>query len=115
MNPPVLHDAEAASKIVRKSPSWLYQQGAAGNIPRTKIGHNVYWTDEQLAQIIQDGAQQPKQVKKPEEQPADQRRKPQPPKSAPKRQRKPAPAATAANIPVADFSVSRLYRKDGAA
>jgi hypothetical protein len=114
MIPPKLHDAHAAGRIVGKSASWMYQQGAAGNIPRTKIGHHVFWTDEQLAQIIRDGAQQPKPAKQ-EKRTTEQRRTPQPPKREVKRKRSTAPIATTANIPVADYSVSRLYREEGAA
>lgn len=114
MTPPVRHNAKQAGKIVGKSASWMYQKGAAGVIPRTKIGHHVSWTDEQLTQIIRDGAQQPKQAKQPEPRPDRSKSKQQPGK--PKAQRKPKPAAStnAANVPVADFTVSRLYRDGGA-
>ncbi|MFD1546915.1 hypothetical protein [Nonomuraea guangzhouensis] len=111
MTPPVRHNAKQAGAIVGKSQSWMYQKGAAGAIPRTKIGHHVSWTDEQLTQIIRDGAQQPKQ---PEPQPERSKPKQQPAK--PKVQRKPKPAASTntANVPVADWTVSRLYRDGGA-
>jgi hypothetical protein len=112
MTPPKKYDVHQAALIVGKSPSWMYQQGAAGNIPRTKIGHHVSWTDEQLTQIIRDGAQEPKQAKPREKQQTAERRKPQP--ARPVQQHKPMPA-NAANIPTADFSVSRLYRQQGAA
>lgn len=114
MTPPALHDAEAAGKIVRKSASWMYKKGAAGEIPRTKIGHNVWWTDEQCAQIIRDCAQQPKRAKQPkqrETQATEQRRTPQPPTRETQRKRPPATRTTNSKIPVADRSVSRLYRE----
>lgn len=108
MTPPTRHDVHAAAKIVGKSVSWMYQQGAARNIPRTKIGHNVSWTDEQLAQIILGGAQQPKER---EQKPPQRKRNSAPAKTTRQRKRTPAPLANAANIPTADFTVSRLYRE----
>ncbi|TYB69647.1 hypothetical protein FXF51_05665 [Nonomuraea sp. PA05] len=115
MTPPVLHNAEAAGKKVGKSASWMYKAGAAGLIPRTKIGGQVWWTDEQIAEIIRNGAQQPKQQPKPAEVPTrTQRREPQRPgRKTP--QKRPAAPPTNSNIPVADRSVSRLYRNEGAA
>lgn len=112
MTPPARYNAKQAGVIVGKSPSWMYQKGAAGEIPRTKIGHHVSWTDEQLTQIIRDGAQQPKQPKQPEPRPDPAKPKGQ--SAKPKGQRKPKPAAStnAVNVPVADFTVSRLYRSD---
>lgn len=115
MTPPALHDAEAAGRIVRKSASWMYKKGAAGEIPRTKIGHNVWWTDEQCAQIIRDGAQQPKRPKPREKQATEQRSKPQPPKRETQRKRPPTATTKNTKIPTADRSVSRLYRQEGAA
>lgn len=115
MSTPARHDVYAAAKIVGKSPSWLYKKGAAREIPRTKIGHHVSWTDEQLARIIRDGAQEPKRAKAREQRQPEQKRKTQPAKAAPQPKQKPKPATgKKANIPVADFSVSRLYRKDAA-
>lgn len=111
MTPPVRHNAEQAGKIIGKSASWMYQQGAAGNIPRSKLGHHVWWTDEQLAEILRAAEQQPKPR---EQQPAEQRQEPAPAKKQQRRKRDAAPA-NASNIPQADFSVSRLYRQDGAA
>lgn len=111
MTPPVLHNAKAAGKLVGKSESWMYKMGAAGLIPRTKIGHHVGWTDEQCAQIIRDGAQQPKPR---EDQLSAQRRKQNKPDKATKatQKRQPAPPATAKKIPVADRTISRLYRDE---
>lgn len=115
MTPPARHDAHQAGKIVGKSASWMYKKGAAGEIPRSKLGHNVWWTDEQLMEIMRSAIQEPKTRKPRETQAAEQRRKPQPPKR--QTQRKSPPVATTKNkkIPVADRSVSRLYRQEGAA
>lgn len=113
MTPPVRHNAKQAGKIVGKSASWMYQMGAAGLIPRSKLGHHVFWTDEQCAQIIAGAAQEPKQSKPRETPKAEQRREPAPPKREAQRKRPPTPANP--NIPVADFTVSRLYRKEDAA
>lgn len=116
MIPPVLHDVHETAVIVKRSVSWLYKKGAAGVIPRTKIGGGVFWTDEQCARIIRDGAQEPRRAKQPkprEERQAEQKPKPQPPKRETKRKRTP-PAANS-KIPVADFSVSRLYQGGDAA
>lgn len=109
MTPPTRHNAKQAGRIVGKSASWMYQQGAAGNIPRSKLGHHVWWTDEQLAEIMRSAAQQPKPREK---QTAEQRATPAPAKQ---QGRKRTPASKSTNIPVADFTVSRLYRKEGAA
>ena len=114
MTPPVRYNAEQAGDIVGKSKSWMYQKGAAGEIPRSKLGHHVFWTPEQLAQILQGAAQEPKQ-RKSDNRPAEQRQRSAPPKKQQRRKRAPAPAANAVNIPQADFGVSRLYRTDGAA
>ncbi|MEO3869426.1 hypothetical protein ABGB18_11390 [Nonomuraea sp. B12E4] len=112
MIPPVLHDVHAASKIVKRSPSWLYKKGAAGEIPRTKIGGGVFWTDEQCAQIIRDGAQ-PKRRKQRDQQVQRERRQ-EAPKRETQRKSRPVVRVNAGNVPVADFSVSRLYKNGGA-
>ncbi|MGW4406581.1 helix-turn-helix transcriptional regulator [Nonomuraea sp. NPDC004702] len=112
MTPPVRYDVRQAAALIGKSPSWMYQQGAAGNIPRSKLGHHVFWTEAQIAQIIAGAAQEPKQAK-PREQSKAQRREQAPPKRT--TQRKRPPASTNPNVPVADFTVSRLYRSEGAA
>ncbi|MFB4280787.1 hypothetical protein ACBJ59_36245 [Nonomuraea sp. MTCD27] len=111
MTPPTLHDAAAAGQKVGKSASWMYKAGAAGRIPRTKIGGQVWWTDEQIAEIIRSGAQEPKKRKPAEKSERTQRREAQPPTRPTPRPR----AATPKNskVPAADFTVSRLYR-DGA-
>lgn len=114
MTPPSRYNAEQAGKIIGKSASWMYQQGAAGNIPRSKLGHHVWWTDEQLAEILRSAEQRPVQRKQPEKA-TEQRQRPAPPKKQQRRKRTPASTVNAANIPQADFTVSRLYRKDGAA
>ncbi|GAA2860979.1 hypothetical protein [Nonomuraea rubra] len=112
MIPPGCHDAEQAGRLVGKSKSWMYQQGAAGNIPRSKLGHHVFWTDEQIAEIIRGAAQEPQQ-RKAETRPATQKRTPQtPPRDTPRKRPAP-PTANNKRIPVADRSVSRLYRQEG--
>jgi predicted DNA-binding transcriptional regulator AlpA len=109
---PARHDVIAAAELVGKSPSWMYKKGAAGEIPRTKIGHHVSWTDEQITQIIRDGAQEPKQAKAREQRQPEQKRKTQPAKAEPQPKQESKPTTgKAANVPVADFSVSRLYRQ----
>lgn len=112
MTPPRRHNAQQAGDIVGKSASWMYQSGAAGLIPRTKIGHHVWWTDEQCTQIIRDGAQQPKPR---EQKTAERKQNPAPAKTTKQRKRETAPPATVSNIPVADRSVSRLYRQEASA
>ncbi|WP_433520060.1 hypothetical protein ACQP2T_63710 (plasmid) [Nonomuraea sp. CA-143628] len=111
MTPPTRYNAKQAGAIVGKSPSWMYQKGAAREIPRTKIGHHVWWTDEQLTQIIRDGAQQPERSE-PRPEPAKTKRQPGKPKA--QRKLKPTTSADTVNIPVADFTVSRLYRNGAA-
>ncbi|MFI7691712.1 helix-turn-helix transcriptional regulator [Nonomuraea sp. NPDC049655] len=113
MTPPVRYDVRQAAALVGKSPSWMYQQGAAGNIPRSKLGHHVFWTEAQIAQIIASAAQEPKQPKPREAQKSQQRREQAPPKR--EQRRKPTLAPTNSKIPTADFSVSRLYRTEDAA
>lgn len=114
MTPPVRHNAEQAGLIVGKSASWMYQQGAAGLIPRSKLGHHVWWTDGQLAEIMRAAEQQPKQRKQPEKA-TEHRQRSAPARTQHRRKHEPAPAATGSKIPQADYSVSRLYRKEGAA
>jgi predicted DNA-binding transcriptional regulator AlpA len=113
VTPPIRYNVKQAAELIGKSPSWLYKKGAAREIPRSKLGHHVWWTPEQIAQILQGAAQEPKQRKPREEQPAEQRRKSQPPKR--RTQPKHATAPTNSKIPVADFNVSRLYKKGDAA
>lgn len=113
MTPPKLHRAAEAGRIVHKSASWMYQMGAAGLIPRTKIGRNVYWTDAQLAQIVRAGEQQPKPREQRKAEP--QQKAATEPKAKPRAEkRKTAPPANVKNIPVADRSVSRLYKSEEA-
>lgn len=111
MTPPKLHKAPEAGRIVGKSPSWMYQKGAAGEIPRTKIGHHVGWTDEQLAQIIRDAAQQPtaRETQNTTRE-AKKATKAEQPEARAEQKPRPAPPANTRNIPQADRSVSRLYR-----
>ncbi|MBN6054575.1 hypothetical protein JYK22_21715, partial [Nonomuraea sp. RK-328] len=113
MTPPKLHKAPEAGAIVGKSASWMYKMGAAGLIPRTKIGHHVGWTDEQCAQIIRNGAQEPKSRKQQNREQRNQKAaKADKAEASTSRKRNTAPPATAKNIPVADRSVSRLYRNE---
>lgn len=116
MTPPTRYNVRQAAKLIGKSPSWLYQQGAAGNIPRCKLGHSVWWTEAQIDEILRSAEQPAKQAKQPEKQPNEQKAaNPAPAKKQQRSKTKPAPVASNAKIPQADFSVSRLYRSGGAA
>lgn len=55
---PQLYDIEETSKKVRMSVSWLYRN-AGVTIPVTHIAgtRRHFWTEEQIADIIRDGAQ----------------------------------------------------------
>ncbi|MFI7049047.1 helix-turn-helix transcriptional regulator [Streptosporangium sandarakinum] len=109
--PPRLYNVHETSLLLRKSVSWLYQQSAAGNIPCTRIGRNVFWTDAQVTAIIADGSQGPKPKQVPKKRPALALAE----IPVPKATRSRILPATTTNIPRADRSISRLYRKEGAA
>jgi hypothetical protein len=110
MNIPVLRNAKYASQCIRKSVRWLYEEARQGRVDCTRIGRSVWWTDTQIAKIINDAAQDakreatPTKAPRPAPEPKTQRRAPSPtPKPANK-----------AGIPQADFTVSRLYKKGAA-
>ncbi|TDD54531.1 hypothetical protein E1286_04900 [Nonomuraea terrae] len=113
MTPPVRYNAREAGKLLGKSADWMYKKGAAGEIPRSQLGHHVFWTPQQIEQILRSAEQPAKQTKPAEKSEREQQRSPQPPKREVKRRR--PPATTNANIPVADRSVSRLYRQESTA
>ncbi|MFI6513599.1 hypothetical protein ACIBCT_38850 [Streptosporangium sp. NPDC050855] len=111
MTPPKLHTAHETAPLIRKSASWLYRQARVRAIPHTRIGSNVFWTDEQIERIIREGvvepraAQSKRAIKK-----QSALASPQPtflarPKVAP---------TNRTPVPKADRSVSRLYRATGA-
>ncbi|MEU4410664.1 hypothetical protein AB0F88_39690 [Streptosporangium sp. NPDC023963] len=111
-SPPRLYNAEETSPQVRKSAGWLLRKARVKAIPHTRIGANVFWTDEQIARIIRDGAVEPKP--RAEKTPRKLAAVASPPAPAPRAGRKRVPAATKTDIPRADRSVSRLYRQENA-
>lgn len=51
---PRLHDAETTSKILGGivSERWLEDRAAAGDIPCTRLGRSVGWTDDNITQLL---------------------------------------------------------------
>jgi predicted DNA-binding transcriptional regulator AlpA len=109
VTPPTRYNVRQAAKLVGKSPSWMYQKGAAGQIPRSKLGHHVWWTEAQIAEILRSAEQPAKPSEKPK---PEQKRQQQPPRRQAQPKRQPAQAGRNSKIPQADFGVSRLYRAD---
>lgn len=58
MTPPELHDVKQTSRLVRMSVSWLYRN--ADRLGVTRMGNRLFWTDEQVTQIITEAACPPK-------------------------------------------------------
>lgn len=106
MTAPELYDVKQAAAKVRMSQSWLYHN-AGVTIPCTRIGGRLLWTDEQIEQIIRDGARPAKAVK----------RTSQKVESAPASQmaRAKTVQTTTTKIPQARPERSRRYRPEHAA
>jgi hypothetical protein len=60
MSTPRLNDVRQTAEKLGVSPWWLYRR-AGREIPVTRLseGGRLFWTDEQIAQIIRDGAIEP--------------------------------------------------------
>lgn len=60
MSTPRLNNVRQAAAKLGVSPWWLYRR-AGREIPVTRLseGGRLFWTDEQIAQIIRDGAIEP--------------------------------------------------------
>lgn len=57
---PKPRDYAAAADWLGKSESWLRHQVAAGEVPYTKVGRDVRFTEEHLDQILAAGEHQPR-------------------------------------------------------
>jgi hypothetical protein len=108
MTTPELYDVEQTAKKVRLSVSWLYHN-AGVTIPVTRIAgtKRLFWTDEQIEQIIRDGAQPAKAVK-----PTSPKREPA---AAPAMARAKTAQTSTTKIPQGRPERSRRYRPDHAA
>jgi hypothetical protein len=104
---PTLYDIHETAPLVRHSVSWLYRH-AGIDIPVTRIAgsNRLFWTDEQIGQIIRDGAQPAKAAKRtpqkgrPAARPAKLAAVPQPsevkiPQARPERSRRYRPGSAA--------------------
>lgn len=107
MTAPRLYDIKQTAPLVRLSVSWLYRN-AGVTIPVTRIAgsNRLMWTDEQIEQIIRDGAKPPKAVKRTSEK---REAKSKPVKLAPVAQ------PSGVKIPQARPERSRRYRPESAA
>lgn len=102
MSIPKLYTVREASPMIRRSPSWIYREAKADRIPWTDLD-GVFFTEEQIAQIIRDAARKPRTEKaqsstgskKAARQASTSRKAPPPPTT---------------EIPQADPTISRLYR-----
>ncbi len=106
MTAPRLYDINETAERTHLSVSWLYHN-AGKTIPVTRPGgtKKLRWTDEQIEQIIRDGAQPPKG--------AAGRKKPKP-RQAPESKPAPKPQVSGVRIPQARPERSRLYRPSAA-
>lgn len=58
----VNYDAEEAGKILHKSANWMKTQARAGKIPFTRLGRQMVWTPQHIAEILRVGEQKPRPV-----------------------------------------------------
>lgn len=58
----VSYDAEEAGKIIGQSPNWMKTQARAGKIPFTRVGRQMRWTPQHIAEILRAGEQKPRPV-----------------------------------------------------
>lgn len=109
MTIPKLYDIHETSSLVRMSVSWLYRN-AGVTIPVTRVAgsRRLYWTEEQIAEIIRDSAQPAKAVKR-----TSQKREAPAPARAVKKT--PPVKTSGVNIPQARPERSRRYRPASAA
>jgi hypothetical protein len=106
MTTPVLYDIHETAERTHLSVSWLYRH-AGKTIPVTRPGgaKKLFWTGEQIEQIIRDGAQPAKG--------SDAKRAPKQRKGAevkPEPTPGPKPRTSGAPIPQARPERSRRYR-----
>ena len=59
---PVSYDAAEAGKILHRSANWMKTQARAGKIPFSRLGRQMVWTPQQLAEILRAGEQKPRAV-----------------------------------------------------
>ena len=57
---PVSYDAKEAGGIIGQSANWMKTQARAGKIPFTRVGRQMRWTPQQLAEILRAGEQKPR-------------------------------------------------------
>jgi excisionase family DNA binding protein len=57
--PRLLHTPEQAAALLQVPASWLRKKAAAGDIPRTKIGRHLRFSDADLNAIIRHGSRNP--------------------------------------------------------
>ena len=57
---PVSYDAKKAGDIIGQSANWMKTQARAGKIPFTRVGRQMRWTPQQLAEILRAGEQKPR-------------------------------------------------------
>ena len=57
---PVSYDAEKAGEFIGKSANWMKTHARAGKIPFTRIGREMRWTPQHLAEILRAGEQKPR-------------------------------------------------------
>lgn len=59
---PLLHDAAETRRILGNAVSedWLKRKAGLGEIPHTRLGRYAYWSDENIAQLIQESFCDPK-------------------------------------------------------
>lgn len=59
---PLTFDAATAGESIGRSANWMKTQARAGKIPYTRIGREMRWTPQQLAEIIRAGDRRPRPV-----------------------------------------------------
>ncbi len=102
MAPPKLYNIKETAVLIRMSESWLYRN-AGVTIPVTRIAgtRRLFWTEEQITEIIRSGAQPARAAKRA----ASRRETP-----APAPQSSVQPSLPVVKIPRARPERSRRYR-----
>lgn len=59
---PVSYDAKKAGDFIGQTANWMKTQARAGKIPFTRIGRQMRWTPQQIAEILRAGEQKPQPV-----------------------------------------------------
>jgi excisionase family DNA binding protein len=109
MTGPALHTVEEASRILRKSRSWIYKAMKDRRIPYTQIGGGKFLSEDDIAEIIRNGAR-PAQDKPARRQTAKAAKKATQARVPRPRLAAPAESPTRVDIPRADPTASRKYR-----